>query len=205
MESVFLFICEHSRDAYWMMFILLMLAGLNVPISEDILLIGGGALASSCIPEGKWHLYVWMFFGCWFSAWEAYWIGRILGPKLYEIRWFKNFVSEKKIQKLHHYYEKFGVLTFIVGRFIPGGVRNTLFMTAGMGKMPFLTFVLRDLVASLISSLVIFHIGYAFGKNNETLLLYYKKYQFMFFAMIFMAFAIWFVIYLYRRATNYSA
>lgn len=171
------FICEYSMYAHWIILGLLLLAGLNVPISEDILLLSAGALIGTCLPEQKWYLYSWIFVGCWVSAWEAYWIGRLLGPKLYTIRWFNRFFNPGRIAQLHHYYEKFGILTFIVGRFIPGGVRNALFITAGMGRMPFLTFIARDFVASFISSLTLFSIGFTFADNYQAIVNGFRTYS----------------------------
>jgi membrane protein DedA with SNARE-associated domain len=177
MESIITFACAHAHSAHWIFFLLLMLAGLNIPISEDLILIVSGALASTCIPNETLFLYGWVFAGCWLSAWEAYAIGRFLGPKVYDIRWFKHLVTPSRINRLHHYYEKFGVFTFIVGRFIPGGVRNALFMTAGLGKMPFLTFILRDGFACLISTSILFSIGYSLGNNYEAVFHYIKTYN----------------------------
>lgn len=177
MESLLNFACEHAHSAYWIFFLLLMLAGLNIPISEDIILLTGGAIASICIPEHAWHLYFWIFAGCWISAWEAYAIGRKLGPKLYDVRWFKHYITRERISRLHHYYEKFGVFTFIVGRFIPGGVRNALFMSAGLGKMPFLTFILRDGIACLISTSTLFWLGFYFSANYRMIADYIKTYN----------------------------
>lgn len=177
MESLLQFICAHADQAHYIFFGLFLLAGINVPISEDLLLLTGGALVSRCIPEQYIHLYLWMFAGCWISGWEAYWLGRWLGPKLYEIRFFKHVVTKKRIEKLHRYYERFGIWTFIIGRFIPGGVRNALFITSGMGKMPFFLFTFRDFIASLISTNVVFFLGFSFGKHYELMVEYFFKYD----------------------------
>jgi len=177
METLFVSICGVAHDAHWIFFLLLMLAGLNMPISEDIILLTGGAIASTCIPEHTMRLYIWIYLGCWISAWEVYWIGRLLGPKLYHFKWFKMFISPERVDRLHHYYEKFGVLTFIVGRFIPGGVRNALFLSCGLGKMPFPKFIARDGFAALISTGTLFTIGYEFGKNYHTMIRYVKTYN----------------------------
>ena len=160
-----------------MIFLLLMLAGLNVPISEDVLLLGAGAIASTCIPEHTFHLFLWTWAGCWISAWEAYWIGRLFGPKLYTIKWFSHVITPKRIERLHHYYEKFGIFAFIVGRFCPGGVRNALFMTSGLGKMPFPVFLLRDGIACIISASTIFYIGFSLGDNYKVIAAYVSKYN----------------------------
>lgn len=169
LENWLYFICAYAQEAHWIFFLLLMLAGFSLPISEDLILLTGGALASTCLSGERWFLYGWLFAGCWISAWIAYWIGRQLGPKLYEFRWFNRLLTPQRISKLHYYYEKFGIWTFIVGRFIPGGVRNALFMTSGLGKMPFLKFIFRDGIACLISTNVIFTIGYEFAENYQSI------------------------------------
>lgn len=177
MESIVNFACSHAHSAHWIFFLLLMLAGLNIPISEDLILLTSGAIASTCIPNETLYLFVWIYAGCWMSAWEAYSVGRYFGPKLYEIRWFSRIITQNRIKRLHYYYEKFGVFTFIVGRFIPGGVRNALFMTAGLGKMTFWKFILRDGFACLISSSVIFSVGYSLGENYHSVISYLKAYN----------------------------
>jgi membrane protein DedA with SNARE-associated domain len=171
------YVCAHADYAHWIFLGMLLLAGLNVPLSEDLILLSGGALVSTCMPDHYFHLYAWIFVGCWISGWEAYWIGRLLGPKLYQIRWFSHILNPKRIEKLHYYYEKFGIWTFVVGRFIPGGVRNALFMSSGLGKMPFHIFLLRDLVACVISSNVVFYLGFLFGAHFDTVLHYFLAYN----------------------------
>lgn len=186
METIVEFISLHASSAHWIIFTLLMLAGLNFPISEDILLIVGGAIASTCIPQDTYYLFGWIFLGCWISAWETYWIGRVLGPKLYQVSWFSRVITKKRIARLHHYYEKFGVFTFIIGRFIPGGIRNALFLSSGLGKMPFLKFIIRDGLACSISVTTIFTIGYYFGENYAIILHYFKTYNLIGIACIFL-------------------
>lgn len=177
MIELFNFVCQHADNAPYIFFGLLLLAGLNVPISEDLLLLTAGALASRCLPDQYLNLYLWLLFGCIFSGWETYWLGRLFGPKLYEIRWFRHLITPERIAKLQLTYEKFGIFTFILGRFIPGGVRNALFITSGMGKMPFALFVKRDFVASLISSSAIYSLGYTCGQHYEWLLAQFLIYD----------------------------
>lgn len=176
MESILSFICQHAEHAHYIFFGLLMLAGLNVPISEDLILLSAGAITATCIPEHYTRMLIWLYIGCWVSAWEAYAIGRYLGPKLYDIKWFSHILTRSRIAQLHHYYEKFGIFTFILGRFIPGGVRNTLFMTAGLGKMHFGKFIFRDGIACLISTNVLFYLGFMFGENYKVIVDYLNTY-----------------------------
>ena len=169
MSDLFQFIASHVEQAHYIFFGLLMLAGLNVPISEDLLLLSAGALASRFIPDQYWHLYLWVFIGCWISGWGPYWLGRIFGPKLLSLSWFNHMINQERIEKLHRYYEHWGIWTFILGRLIPGGIRNALFITSGMGKMDFMLFTARDFVAALISTNIVFYIGFVFGENYELL------------------------------------
>lgn len=177
METLLSEICARAEIAHWIFLIMLLLAGLNVPLSEDVILIMGGAITSTCIPDHALRMLLFLYVGCWLSAWEAYAIGRFLGPKLYDIRWFSHVITPQRIDRLHHYYEKFGFLTFVVGRFIPGGVRNALFMTCGLGKMPFLRFIARDGIACLFSTVVLFYFGYKAGEHAQLLITYFKKYE----------------------------
>ncbi|ADI39031.1 putative membrane protein [Waddlia chondrophila 2032/99] len=177
MESLILFATEHAEAAHWFFALLILLGGLNVPISEDVVMISAGALASTLSPEIAAYQYSALFFVCWFASWETYWIGRLLGPRLYDIRWFSRILTPKKIEKLHHYYERFGIWTFIIGRFIPGGVRNGLFMTAGLGRMPFKKFITRDLPACFLSTLFLFALGYFFGQHSQEVIATFHAYH----------------------------
>ncbi|MGK5593964.1 MAG: DedA family protein [Parachlamydiaceae bacterium] len=188
MDILFQYICENAHYAGMIMFILLMLAGLNVPISEDIILLTSGALVSSCLPNQYLQTYLWIFLGSWISAWEAYLFGRLLGPKLYNIKWFNWIITKERINQLSHYYEKFGIFTFIIGRFFPGGIRNALYITSGMSKMPFLIFIIRDGTAALISTNILFYLGYVFGQNHDLIIKYFMAYNKIFISCLLIIF-----------------
>lgn len=198
MESFFSTICEQAQYAHWIIFGLLMLAGLNIPISEDILILSGGAIAASCIPDHTVRLYVWIFLGSFFSAWEVYWLGRLLGPNIYRIPILRTVVTQKRLDLIRYYYAKFGIFTFIVGRFCPGGIRNALFISSGFTKMPFYLLILRDFPACLLSTFVLFNIGYHFAENIDLIFELFHKYVFWFItsllSLIFLAIIIYKVV-----------
>lgn len=179
-----------------MIFICLLLTGFSLPLSEDLLILIAGALVSICIPDHYLILFLTAYFGSLFSAWIAYWIGRRYGEALYTIKWFKNIINKERIKKLHTYYEKFGIFTFIIGRFFPGGIRNALFMTSGLGKMPFSIFILRDSLACLISVTLLFNLGYLFGIHYKTVIHWIETYDL--FAIGFLAIA--FATYIFYRS-----
>lgn len=170
METIYSFILDHAVYAHWVIFGLFMLAGFNLPISEDILIILSGVLASTVIPENGWKLFTAVFLGAYLSDFIPYYLGYRFGGNLWKIPWFSRMIKPHRLDQIKHYYDKYGVLTLIFGRFIPFGVRNCLFLTAGIGKMKVLKFALSDGIACLLSNSLLFAITYSFGKNHKVLI-----------------------------------
>lgn len=169
LKEVFNWICMQADYAAYFLFTLLLLSGLFIPVSEDLTIIIGGMIASHCL-DGD-HFPTFLFFMIWLgallSAWEAYWIGRTLGPKIFKLPIVRHLIKPKHLERSERLIKSFGIYSFIVGRFFPGGVRNALFLTSGFSKMPFPLFILRDLVAGTLSTTLLFSIGYLFGQNLD--------------------------------------
>ena len=163
MEELFLYVQQHADLAPWLIFGLLLLAGLNIPISEDGMLFIC-ALLSLERPDLLWQLFAAVYLGSYFSDLICYTFGRTLGPRLWEIKWFARMVSRDKVDRVSEFYEKYGVLTLFFGRFIPFGVRNALFLTAGIGAMDFRKFALADFCAVTVTSSFYFWLYYTYGR-----------------------------------------
>ncbi len=177
---------EHAHHAHWFIFGGALLAGLNVPLSIDLLMIASAIIAATMIPEHTVHLFLAIWLGCLFSAWISYWVGRTVGSKLANRAPFRKILAPEKLERIKKFYQKFGVLTFIVGRFIPFGVRNCLFMSSGMSRIPFRQFAWRDGLACTIWSAICFGSFYALGKNIDLLYTRVKLLN----ALIFTAFVV---------------
>lgn len=162
MDTLTLLIESNIHYAHFIIFGALLLAGLNIPVSEDAMLFISAVLASSH-QEYLPHLFIAVYMGAYLSDLICYGLGRVLGPKLFKIRFFANMVPPERIDKIHRFYEKYGIVTLLVGRFIPFGVRNGLFLTAGLGKMNFLKFSMADLLACTISTITFFTLYYNYG------------------------------------------
>lgn len=175
MSFIINFIFENAAHAHWIIFGSLILAGLNLPISEDFMIIISAILASSIIPKNTFILFAAVFLGAYISDWMVYWIGRLLGIKLWKFKWFKKTIPKRKLAKVRLFYKKYGFFTLLVGRFIPFGVRNCLFLTAGMSKMNVVKFAISDGIACFCSNIVLFSIAYSVGKNHSALFSYLKK------------------------------
>lgn len=162
METVFALIAENIFYAPLIIFGLLILAGFFIPVPEDGMLFISGLLASEN-PHYTVQLFLGVYAGAYFSDLIAYSMGRLLGSKLYQIRFLSRLISKEKIEKMSRYFESHGMKTLIVGRFIPFGFRNAMFLSAGISRMNFYRFAFADWVACTISTSTFFALYYTIG------------------------------------------
>ena len=181
MEDLIQLIQANIHHAHYIIFATLLLAGLNIPVSEDAMIFISALLASKH-PDYLPHLLIGVYLGAYFSDLISYSLGRFVGPKLFTIRFFAKMVPPERITKISAYYQKYGVITLILGRFIPFGVRNALFLTAGLGKMNFIKFALSDLLACTISTISFFTLYFHYG---ESVINYIKQANILIFALVF--------------------
>lgn len=182
MEDLVQFIIGHAEIAHWIVFGSLILAGFNVPISEDLMIVISAMLAATVVPENLYKLFFAVFLGCCLGDSICYATGRWLGPRL----WLAKSLKKERVAQIGQYYERYGFWTLIVGRFIPFGVRNGLFLTAGFGKMPFVKFACSDGLACMLSNGTLFSLAYFGGKKYQAILASLKTVN----IFLFVAFAI---------------
>ena len=147
-------------------FIALLLAGLNIPISEDILIITSAILAQSN-KELLIPLYIALYAGIVISDHMVYWEGRLINKGVLKIKFIATVLDESKLSSVRNHLNKYGILTYIVCRFIPFGVRNTLFMASGILNMRYRDFILYDTVAATLSSFTMYTLFYHLGAAVE--------------------------------------
>jgi len=139
----------------------------------DSLLFVAGALCGLGALQIEWLMPLLMLAA--FSGDNTnYWVGRILGLRLFE-RLNGRFIKREHLDKTHAFYEKHGGKTIIFARFLPI-IRTFAPFVAGVGVMNYRQFVMFSALGSLawIGSLTI--AGYFFGnipvvKNNLTLII----------------------------------
>jgi membrane-associated protein len=182
METLIKFVSNHAENAHWIIFLCLILAGLNIPISIDLVLIISAIIAATIIPENTYIMFFFVTLGCIISAWICYSLGRFLGDSLKKLPVISTLLKEEKVKKLESFYAKYGIWTFVLGRFIPFGVRNCIFLTSGISKMPFAVFALRDGIACLLWCGISFTTFYALGQNIETLWSAVKQFNIVIFS-----------------------
>jgi len=88
-------------------------------------------------------------------------IGRRVGPRVFgweQSRWF----NRRAFDQTHAFYEKYGGITLVVGRFMPF-VRTFAPFVAGVAEMSHAKFTFYNLLGALIWVLGLVTAGYLFG------------------------------------------
>jgi len=138
----------------------------------DSLLFVAGALCGLGALQLQWLMPLLMLAA--FSGDNTnYWVGRLLGMRLFNYMEGK-FLKREHLDKTHAFYEKHGGKTIIFARFMPI-IRTFSPFVAGLGTMRYRLFVMFSALGSVlwIGSLTL--AGYFFGnipvvKDNLTLI-----------------------------------
>lgn len=125
----------------------------------DSLLFAAGAVAQSA-NLNLWILYFGIVLAALLGDNTNYFIGKLLGDRIYEkdSRWIKrSYIDKTKV-----YYEKWGAMTIIMGRFMPI-VRTFVPFVAGVGKMSYPKFLSYSIASAFLWVSVFLVPGYYFG------------------------------------------
>jgi len=140
----------------------LILAGLNLPLSEDLIIITAALISHeqpSLIPYNLAAIY----FGVISTDFLVYWVGTRVRKGTSKSRFFTRLIPEKALDKMHLFLNKLGIFAFIIARFIPFGFRNTFFFTTGFFGVRLKFFAIYDITAAMISMNTLFFLTYHFG------------------------------------------
>lgn len=150
--------------------------GLLFPLLPgDSLLFSAGALvAQQTLHFPLWLLCTLVFLAAFLGDQTAYWIGRRVGPRLFN-RPDSRVFKQEHIDQTNAYFERYGGRTIIIARFIPF-VRTYSAVSAGVGRMRYRHFASYDVVGALLWGVGVTLLGYALGtipfiKDNIEVLL----------------------------------
>lgn len=175
----------------------LFVAGLGVPIPEDIPLIFGGAMAA----QGKINVWIHLAISMTFILIGdscLYAIGRKIGGNPNGTGFFSRLLTPQRRAKAEGYFERFGSWTVFFARFI-AGVRGAIYLTSGVVGFPYWRFLLLDFIAALVSVPVWIYLGWVFGENWEQILDHAKEAQLYIIGGLVLIFVIFFVVKRKRR------
>lgn len=201
MNPLYDFLLSQSQFAHFYVFFLLILAGLCIPISEDLVIIAAAIISVLYHPEHRLILFIACLLGAYASDVICYTLGRKLGRRLLTQKPFSQLISKKHIQRMEKFYEKHDYLTLVVGRFIPFGVRNAVFITAGITRMNLALFLVVDGIACILSTTTLFTLGRIFAYNTEDLFELLSRFRYMVVVLALMALG-GYLYYRQRRRKN---
>jgi membrane-associated protein len=92
---------------------------------------------------------------------SGYWIGRVVGPKLFS-RQDSRLFKREHIDKTYAYFDKYGGRTIVIAQYVPI-VRAFAAVVAGVGKMNYRHFCAFNVVAALTWGVIIPLLGYFLG------------------------------------------
>jgi len=150
--------------------------GLLFPLlpGDSLLFTAGALVAQEKLDFPLWLLCALIFAAAFFGDQTAYWIGRRVGPRLFN-RPDSRVFKKSHIDQTSAYFDKYGGRTIVIARFIPF-VRTYSAVSAGVARMHYRTFVAYDLVGALLWGVGVTVLGYLLGnisfiKNNIEALL----------------------------------
>ena len=154
-----------EAGGYFVLFGLLFACGLGLPLPEDIPLIVAGALIS----QGKMHL---LFAAI--AAWcgiiggdiMLYNLGKKFGLEITKLPFVGKHLTEKRIKRVEKMFEDYGVGVVAVGRLF-AGVRGAMVVAAGAIRFNFITFLIADGLAAIVSGGFFIAVGYWLGSRLD--------------------------------------
>ena len=189
-EFFFAFLAKWS---YLGLFIVLMAAGLGLPLPEDIPLIAAGWLVHKSGGQVDLHrMMLTGLAGVMLGDTMLYYMGRRYGTHIVEHRWLRRIAKPWLVRKAREKYEQHGAKILFAARFMPG-LRAVLFMTAGTFRVPAWKFLLIDGSAALISVPTWIWVASKFSGTIEELLHDARTATYVIVGVLLAALAVWIV------------
>lgn len=157
---------DNGLFLHWIILVSLLLGGLGLPIPEDLPVLLGGIVIGRGVVSLSTMAAI-CYVGVVVADLMIYGIGYKLGNKLvtYGTRSpFLPSVTQDRVDRIREELRKRRFLCIFIGRHL-FPIRSVTFLTAGALKVPFLEFLLTDLIAGLVSVAIMLSIGIYVGEN----------------------------------------
>ena len=138
------------------------IAGLVIPVPEDIVLLWAGMRTAAGEMEAIPALVA-TGAGVLVRDIIAWGIGRVAGDWLLHRKAVENLLGRDKLDRARAMFVERGDVAVILGRFLVG-MRVTVFMVGGSMRVPFRTFVFWDAIGILVTCPLLLWLGARFGQ-----------------------------------------
>lgn len=167
--------------AYASVFGALLATGFGAPLPEEIPIAGAGILVGRVWDDpGGMHWYIMLpvcITAVVLGDCVLYYIGRRWGGWLIQRQWVqKRVLPPEKRAKIEKNFHDYGIGILLIARLLPG-IRTPVFITAGMIKLPFRTFLLADGLYALPGVNLIFWSAFWFTDSVMSILTRLEEYR----------------------------
>jgi membrane protein DedA with SNARE-associated domain len=183
---------------YLGIFLVLFLAGLGVPIPEEIPVLASGVLAREGVVRWWLGLPV-CILGVLAGDVALYWVGRHWGERVLAWRIVRYVLSQEREEALKAAYRKHGVKIVFTARHVMG-LRAAAFLTAGIARVPFGRFLAVDAAASLLGVPVAFGLAFFFTDQLEQIVRDVHRLERWAVLILLVAVVVYFAARTYRRS-----
>lgn len=129
---------------------------------DSLLFTAGMLVARDELDFPLWLLCALLFVAAFAGDQVAYFIGRRVGPKIFN-KPDSRFFKQEYITQTNAFFVKYGGRSIILARFVPF-VRTYAPVAAGVGKMPYRHFVSFNVIGALLWGVGITLLGYFLGQ-----------------------------------------
>lgn len=126
----------------------------------DSLLFTAGLLASQGFLDVR-VLVILAMLGAILGDSVGYWFGAKVGPKIFT-REDSFFFHKRHVERTHNFYLKYGAKAVVLARFVPI-VRTFTPILAGVGTMPYVTFLKFNIIGGVLWGAGVTLLGYFLG------------------------------------------
>lgn len=173
------------------------------PYPGDTILIAGGYLGSIGMSGGEVPIFVSYWFGTLLSSFLLYSIGEWKGEELLKSKLVRRYFPEKNQEKAKKWVFRFGIIAFILCKFIPG-LNSLIIVFGGIFKYNKILFYLGVGVASTIHNVAFFTVGRAIGNNYNNIIRFLSIYNKAVFAIVGVGILVY-IVYLILRMQRREA
>lgn len=148
---------------YLGMFLGMVLEAVIIIIPSELILATGGILVSKNIFT-FWGAFLTGLLGSVFCAIVIYFMGYFGGQPFIKKYGKYFFMKEEDIEKSDSWFNKYGMLSALIGRNFPI-VRTLISLPIGIMRMSFVKFVIYTTIGSIPWTFIFVYFGYALGEN----------------------------------------
>jgi len=157
---------DNGFGTYASVLIMLLIGGIGLPMPEDIPLVLSGITISKDVVN-PFYIFLVCYIGVLCGDQLLFLIGYKFGNKLLRM-WhnpnsmFSSFITERRVDKIREGLRRKRFLYILIGRHL-FPVRTATFLIAGSLRIPFMEFLISDMIAAFISVSLIVFLGWLIG------------------------------------------